>query len=86
MAEISWELMERQVAACQMCDLCQGIHHKVPGQGDHHSPLMFIGEGPGQVEDEQGLAFVGQAGQLMTRMLRGIDLTGEIVFFCSVGN
>lgn len=33
MAEISWELMERQVAACQMCDLCQGIHHKVLGKG-----------------------------------------------------
>ena len=84
MAEISWELMERQVAACQMCDLCQGIHHKVPGQGDHHSPLMFIGEGPGQVEDEQGLAFVGPAGQLLTRMLLAIDLPRDRVYICNV--
>lgn len=84
MAEISWELMERQVAACQMCDLCQEIHHKVPGQGDHHSPLMFIGEGPGQVEDEQGLAFVGPAGQLLTRMLLAIDLPRDRVYICNV--
>lgn len=84
MAEISWELMERQVAACKMCDLCQGIHHKVPGQGDHHSPLMFIGEGPGQVEDEQGLAFVGPAGQLLTRMLLAIDLPRDRVYICNV--
>ena len=84
MTEISWELMERQVAACQICDLCQGIHHKVPGQGDHHSPLMFIGEGPGQVEDEQGLAFVGPAGQLLTRMLLAIDLPRDRVYICNV--
>ena len=84
MAEISWELMEQQVAACQMCGLCQGIHHKVPGQGDRHSPLMFIGEGPGQVEDEQGLAFVGPAGQLLTRMLLAIDLPRDRVYICNV--
>ena len=84
MAEISWELMERQVAACQMCNLCQGIQHKVPGQGDHHSPLMFIGEGPGQVEDEQGLAFVGPAGELLTRMLLAIDLPRDRVYICNV--
>ena len=84
MAEISWELMEQQVAACRMCGLCQGIHHKVPGQGDRHSPLMFIGEGPGQVEDEQGLAFVGPAGQLLTRMLLAIDLPRDRVYICNV--
>ena len=84
MAEISWELMEQQVAACRMCALCQGIHRKVPGQGDRHSPLMFIGEGPGQVEDEQGLAFVGPAGQLLTRMLLAIDLPRDRVYICNV--
>ena len=67
-----------------MCGLCEHIHHKVPGQGDHHSPLMFIGEGPGQVEDEQGLAFVGPAGQLLTRMLLAIDLPRDRVYICNV--
>ena len=84
MAEISWELLESQVEACRMCGLCEHIHHKVPGQGDQHSPLMFIGEGPGQVEDEQGLAFVGPAGQLLTRMLLAIDLPRDRVYICNV--
>ena len=84
MAEISWELLESQVEACRMCGLCEHIQHKVPGQGDHHSPLMFIGEGPGQVEDEQGLAFVGPAGQLLTRMLLAIDLPRDRVHICNV--
>ena len=84
MAEISWELLESQVEACRMCGLCEYIQHKVPGQGDHHSPLMFIGEGPGQVEDEQGLAFVGPAGQLLTRMLLAIDLPRDRVYICNV--
>lgn len=69
MPDLSWELFEHQVSQCQMCGLCQNIHHKVPGQGDRHSPLMLIGEGPGQVEDEEGLAFVGPAGRLLTKCL-----------------
>ena len=74
MPEITWDLFNRQVEACTLCSLCQNIHHKVPGQGDPHSPLMLIGEGPGQDEDLQGLAFVGAAGQLLTKMLAAIRL------------
>ena len=84
MPDLSWELFERQVAQCQMCGLCQNIHHKVPGQGDRHSPLMLIGEGPGQVEDEEGLAFVGPAGQLLTKMLAAISLPRDRVYICNV--
>ncbi len=84
MAEITWELFQSQVEACAQCGLCRGIRHKVPGQGDPHAPLMFIGEGPGQVEDEQGLAFVGPAGQLLTRMLAAIGLPRERVYICNV--
>ena len=67
-----------------MCPLCQQIRHKVPGQGDRNSPLMLIGEGPGQTEDEEGLAFVGAAGQLLTRMLEAIQLPRERVYICNV--
>ena len=84
MAEITWELFEEQVQACRLCGLYQGIQHKVPGQGDRNSPLMFIGEGPGQAEDEQGLAFVGAAGQLLTRMLEAIQLPRDRVYICNV--
>lgn len=84
MPEISWELFDHQVAVCGMCPLHEGIHHKVPGQGDRQSPLMFIGEGPGQVEDEEGLAFVGPAGQLLTRMLAAISLPRDRVYICNI--
>ena len=84
MAEISWELLESQVEACRMCGLCEHIQHKVPGQGDHHSPLMFIGEGPGQQEDETGRPFVGAAGHLLDRMLAAIGLRREQVYICNI--
>lgn len=83
MPEMTWELFHQQVQQCALCPLCQGIRHKVPGQGDEHAPLMFIGEGPGQVEDEEGLAFVGPAGQLLTKMLSAIDLPRDRVY---IGN
>ena len=81
---IDWELLHRQVEECTMCPLHQGIHHKVPGQGDRNAPLMLIGEGPGQTEDEEGLAFVGAAGQLLTRMLAAIELPRDRVYICNV--
>ena len=84
MPEITWELFDRQVAECRLCPLCRHIQHKVPGQGDRQAPLMLIGEGPGQTEDEEGLAFVGAAGQLLTRMLEAIQLPRERVYICNV--
>ena len=84
MAEMTWELFHRQVEACGLCPLHEGILHKVPGQGDEHAPLMLIGEGPGQVEDEEGLAFVGPAGQLLTRMLAAISLPRDRVYICNM--
>ncbi len=84
MTAISWELFERQVAACALCPLCGGIRHKVPGQGDRQAPLMLIGEGPGEVEDAQGLAFVGPAGQLLTKMLAAIGLPRDRVYICNI--
>ena len=84
MAEMTWELFHHQVEACGLCPLHVGILHKVPGQGDEHAPLMLIGEGPGQVEDEEGLAFVGPAGQLLTRMLAAISLPRDRVYICNI--
>ena len=84
MAEMTWELFHHQVEACGLCPLHEGILHKVPGQGDEHAPLMLIGEGPGQVEDEEGLALVGPAGQLLTRMLAAISLPRDRVYICNI--
>ncbi len=82
--EVSWDTLNTQIAACDKCALCQGIHHKVPGQGNGSADLMFIGEGPGAEEDLQGLAFVGAAGQLLTKMIAAIGMTREQVYICNV--
>ena len=84
MSEMNWTIFHQQVAACALCPLHQGVRNKVPGQGDQSAPLMFIGEGPGQVEDEEGLAFVGPAGQLLTKMLAAISLPRDRVYICNI--
>ena len=82
--EISWDLLHQQIQDCEKCGLCRGIHNKVPGQGDANASLMFIGEGPGADEDLQGLAFVGAAGQLLTKMIAAIGFTREQVYICNI--
>jgi DNA polymerase len=72
-----------RVAVCQKCVLGKTRTHTVPGQGHPQPEIMFVGEGPGEDEDRQGLAFVGRAGQLLTRMIIRMGLTREQVF---IGN
>lgn len=84
MLNISWDELNRQIAACRACGLVAGCTHKVPGQGAADAPLMLIGEGPGEVEDREGLAFVGPAGQLLTKMLAAISLPRERVYICNI--
>ena len=81
---ISWEQLSQNIESCQACALAAGCLNKVPGQGDPHAPLMQIGVGPCEQEDRQGLAFVGPAGQLLTRMLAAISLPRDRVYICSV--
>jgi DNA polymerase len=80
----SWAQLTEEIDACTRCPLCEGCGQKVPGQGDPEAPLMLIGEGPGEQEDRQGLAFVGPAGQLLTRMLEAIQLPRERVYICNI--
>ena len=82
--EISWDALHAQIEGCEKCGLCRGIHHKVPGQGNGNADLMFIGEGPGADEDLQGLAFVGAAGQLLTKMIAAMGYTREQVYICNI--
>lgn len=81
---ISWQQLWDNIHSCERCGLGTGCIQKVPGQGDVHAPLMLIGEGPGEQEDRQGLAFVGPAGQLLTKMLEAINLPRERVYICNV--
>jgi len=74
-----------EVAACDRCrELAAGRTRTVPGQGNPYSKLVFVGEGPGEEEDRQGLAFVGRAGELLTKMIEAIGLTREQVFICNI--
>ena len=72
-----------EIAACQLCALAPTRKNVVPGQGALKPDVMFIGEGPGADEDEQGLAFVGRAGQLLTKMINAMGYSREQVF---IGN
>ena len=74
-----------ECAVCAMCGLCNGRKQAVPGQGYAENPdIMFIGEAPGADEDEQGLAFVGRAGQLLTKMIAAMGYTRDEVFIANI--
>ena len=73
-----------QTAICTTCALAQGRTQVVFGSGSPDADLMFVGEAPGFHEDQQGVPFVGQAGQLLDRLLGGIGLTRADVFVANV--
>lgn len=77
-------LDEQEVRPCQRCGLAATRTNTVFGQGSPSARLAFVGEAPGFEEDRQGLAFVGRAGQLLTRMIQAMTLTREEVFICNV--
>ena len=81
---VSWAQLLEEIESCDKCRLSECRSRVVPGEGNPRARLMFIGEGPGQVEDEEGLAFVGPAGQLLTRMLEAIQLPRDRVYICNV--
>lgn len=68
------QALKEQCLQCRACPLAQTRHHVVFGVGPVPSPIVFVGEGPGQQEDLQGEPFVGAAGQLLDEMLSIIDL------------
>ena len=72
--------IDRLINGCTLCTLGSKRTMAVPGNGSRASDLMFIGEGPGYYEDQQGLPFVGRAGQLLNEMLAAIGLRREDVF------
>jgi DNA polymerase len=73
-----------QVRVCHDCKLHHSRKNAVPGEGPPDADLMFIGEGPGFHENEQGRPFVGAAGKFLEELLASIDLTREHVFICNV--
>lgn len=80
----SLDAIARHVAACQRCTLCHSAKNPVPGEGNPNASLLCVGEAPGADEDAQGRPFVGEAGQLLTKILGAIQLTRESVWICNV--
>ena len=76
--------LARAVAGCTRCPLHRGAKNPVPGQGNPNADFVVVGEAPGGEEDATGLAFVGAAGQLLTKILAAISLSREDVFICNV--
>lgn len=72
------------VHECKECPLYRLAKNPVPGAGSANAQIMFIGEGPGEKEDELGLPFVGAAGKLLDEMLKSIDLKREDVYIANV--
>ena len=70
---------------CTRCRLAQGRTQIVFGDGDPHADLLFVGEGPGEQEDRQGIPFVGRAGELLTQMIeKGLGISRRSVYICNI--
>lgn len=69
---------------CHDCKYAKTRKNVVFGEGSLKSPVMFIGEGPGGVEDETGRPFVGPAGQLLDKMLAAIGLDRRMVYIANI--
>jgi DNA polymerase len=72
--------LERFLAGCPRCKLSRSRTRIVFGEGNRNADLLFVGEAPGREEDEQGLPFVGAAGQLLTKIIEAIGMKREEVY------
>jgi DNA polymerase len=76
--------VRRALGDCERCKLCSGRKNIVFGVGNPKARLVFVGEGPGAEEDNQGIPFVGAAGQLLTKMIAAMGYTRDEVYICNV--
>jgi uracil-DNA glycosylase len=75
---------ENEVRGCTKCRLCETRTHTVFGEGDADAQIFFIGEGPGETEDQTGRPFVGRAGELLNKMIAGMGLKREQVMIANI--
>jgi DNA polymerase len=78
------EAIATEVRACTRCRLAQTRTKAVPGEGRPDTEVVFVGEGPGQTEDQQGRPFVGRAGDLLVRLLATLGWRREEVFITNI--
>ncbi|MCK4891067.1 MAG: uracil-DNA glycosylase [Candidatus Pacebacteria bacterium] len=78
------EELNNQILKCEKCALSKTRTNVVPGEGSSNAEIMFIGEGPGKKEDEQGRPFIGAAGKLLDKLIELIGLTREDIYIANV--
>lgn len=78
------ETLNQYVQVCKKCQLHETRTNTVFGQGSPTADILFIGEGPGHQEDMRGEAFVGPAGQLLTKAIEGIGMTRRDVYIANI--
>ena len=78
------QILTEEAAACTRCELHRGRTKSVFARGTADTDLVFVGEGPGYHEDQQGLPFVGRAGQLLDRMIAAMGYDRDGVYICNV--
>ena len=76
--------LSADVARCTQCSLAQTRKNVVFGDGNLSARIVFVGEAPGADEDEQGLPFVGRAGQLLTKIINAMGLERKEVYICNI--
>ena len=82
--EDRWDILEQECSQCRECALCQTRKNVVFGVGNPQAEIMLVGEGPGANEDEQGIPFVGKAGQFLDDMLAIIGLDRTLVYIANI--
>ncbi len=83
-AQALLQMDQQEVQGCESCVLCQQRTQTVFGEGDPDAQIMFIGEGPGQHEDEQGRPFVGRSGELLDKQIKAMGFEREQVYIANV--
>lgn len=81
---LAWDRLKENSLLCSRCPLHDTRKKVVFGEGPIDSELMFIGEAPGAEEDEQGLPFVGRAGQLLSKIFEAADIDRKEIFITNV--
>ncbi len=82
--ELLSQMDEQEVRTCTACVLCESRIQTVFGEGDPDADVMFVGEGPGQSEDEQGRPFVGRSGELLTKQIEAMGFKRSQVYIANV--
>ncbi|GIU71099.1 MAG: uracil-DNA glycosylase [Candidatus Nitrosocaldaceae archaeon] len=76
--------LEEEIRICKLCRLAESRKNAVPGEGNAHAEIMFIGEAPGRNEDEQGRPFVGSAGKLLDQALANAGIKRDEVYITNI--